>query len=474
MERIFVNGQFADSTAEKSKVIVNPATEEEIAEIPLCGEKDVEQAVAAARKAFFSWGATTPAERSALLLKIADRVEQHLESLALIESQNVGKPLEVARFDVCAFVDNLRFFAGAARTLQGLSCGEYMEGHTSMIRREPVGVVGSITPWNYPLLMAGWKIGPALAAGNTVVLKPSELTPLSALKLAELTADLLPPGVLNVVTGLGEEAGAALARHPGVHMISLTGSVRAGKAVAREASAALKKVHLELGGKAPVVIFDDADLDEAVNGIRLAGFSNSGQDCTAAARIYVEKGSYEALLDKLAAAAQSIVVGDPLTEGTEMGPLVSQEHLERVAGFVERARSKPQVQVLAGGERLEGRGFFYKPTVLAGVSQSDEIIREEVFGPVVTVMPFASEDEAMELANDCQYALSTSVWTQNTSRAMKFVKQLQYGTVWVNTHFLLTSEMPHGGFKNSGYGKDQSIYAVEEYTEIKHAMIRFA
>ncbi|RST77300.1 gamma-aminobutyraldehyde dehydrogenase [Siminovitchia acidinfaciens] len=471
--KIYINGEWTESIEGQYGNVVNPATEEIIADIPLCGEGDVDKAVEAAGNAFKTWKDTTPKERSLVLLKLAEAVEENIDRFALLESKNVGKPVDVAKSDVNGFIDILRFYSGAARNLQGLSTGEYLENHTSMIRREPVGVVASITPWNYPLAMAGWKIGPALAAGNTVVLKPSELTPLTTLLLAEISDGILPPGVLNVVTGYGEIVGAALSKHKKVQMISLTGSVRAGMAVAREAAQTLKKVHLELGGKAPVLIFDDADISKAAAGIKTGAFYNSGQDCTAATRLYVSEKIYDQFIDELVSSVQNINVGDPMEPGVEMGPLVSKAHRERVHGFVERAKKNLNVQVLTGGEELNQRGFYYKPTVITGVKQSDEIVQEEVFGPIITVIPFSNDEEAIEKANDCKYGLAASVWTSSIDRAMNMTKQLDFGAVWTNTHLSIVSEMPHGGSKFSGYGNDQSIYSLEEYTNIKHAMIKF-
>ncbi|MFD1707173.1 gamma-aminobutyraldehyde dehydrogenase [Siminovitchia sediminis] len=471
--KVYIDGKWTESIGSEYGKVINPAAEEVMAEISLCGEADVDKAVEAAGNAFKTWKNTTPKERSLILLTLADAVEENIDRFALLESQNVGKPIAAAKSDVQGFIDILRFYAGAARNLQGLSTGEYLENHTSMIRREPVGVVASITPWNYPLAMAGWKIGPALAAGNTVVLKPSELTPLTTLLLAEISEGILPPGVLNVITGYGEVAGAALSAHQKVHMISLTGSVRAGMSVAREAAQTLKKVHLELGGKAPVLIFDDADISKAAAGIKTGGFYNSGQDCTAAARVYVSEKIYDQFLEELVTTVRNIKVGDPMEPGVEMGPLVSKAHRDRVHGFVERAKKNPGVQVLTGGEKINQRGFYYKPTIITGVKQSDEIVQEEVFGPVVTVIPFSDDKEAIEMANDCNYALAASVWTKNIDRAMDMTKQLEFGAVWTNTHLTIVSEMPHGGSKLSGYGNDQSIYSLEEYTNIKHAMVKF-
>lgn len=468
----FIDGETIKDSNHEYSNIINPATEEVIANVQVCTKVEVDRAVQAAEKAFTSWGSTTPLERSEKLHRLADVVQENVEQFAQLESENSGKPIENARGDVEYFIDNIRFFAGAARHLQGLSAGEYVENHTSMIRREPVGVVASITPWNYPLMMTGWKIGPALAAGNTVVLKPSELTPLTTLLLAQLSSEVLPQGVFNVVTGFGSTVGASLAKHPNVQMISLTGSVRAGQSVAKDAAGTLKKVHLELGGKAPVIIFDDADLDEVVNGVKLAGFYNSGQDCTAATRLYVSEKIYDSLLAKLIPAVKTIKVGDPSDEETEVGPLISEEHLQRVDRFVQRALNNPNAEILAGGKRIGEKGYFYEPTVIVGVDQKDEIIQEEVFGPVITVMPFKTDEEALQLANDCKYGLSASVWTKNIDRAMQFSKKLQFGAVWTNTHLTVSSEVPHGGFKMSGYGNDQSIYSLEEYTEIKHVMVK--
>ena len=466
----FVGGEWVDAAEGGTAEILNPATGETIAEVPEGTQADVDRAVEAAEKAFPAWRESTPAERAEVLLKLADVIDEHAEELAELESRNVGKPLAAARDEMPVCSDNIRFFAGAARILEGRSTGEYMEGYTSWIRREPIGVVGQIAPWNYPLMMAVWKFAPALAAGNTSVLKPSEQTPLSTLRFAQLAAEVIPAGVLNVITGDGEPVGAGIVRHPGVRMVSLTGDVATGKEVARAAAETLKRVHLELGGKAPVIVFDDADPAQVAEAIKVAGYWNSGQDCTAASRVVAGPKIYDKLLEELVPAVESLQVGDP-AEGDEieMGPVISMAQQERVLGFLDRAKG---ANVLTGGGTNGDHGFFVKPTVVVDVDQTDEIVQREVFGPVVTVQRFADDDEALAWANDVPYGLAASVFTRDIGRALNASRKLDFGTVWINDHIPLVSEMPHGGFKQSGYGKDLSAYSLEDYTRVKHVMAK--
>lgn len=467
---LFIDGKWVEPALGETQMDVNPATGEETAKIAMASKEDVDRAVETAQKAYDDvWADTPPKERSAMLLKLADLIDENADELARLESIDVGKPISVSSADIPFISDNLRFFAGAARCPEGKSTDEYERGFTSMIRREPLGVTVGICPWNYPLMMMAWKIGPALAAGNTSIIKPAQLTPLTALKLAELAADVFPPGVLSVLTGRGSEIGDALTRHPLVRLVSVTGDTATGKIIAAACAESVKRCHLELGGKAPVVVFDDADLDKLIETLRFAGYTNTGQDCTASCRVVAGSGIYDDVLSALVPAVESLKVGDITDPETEVGPLVSEKQRESVAGFVDRARTEGG-EVLTGGEPIAGPGSFYRPTVIAGVGQKSEIVQREVFGPVVTVQRFSDEDEAVAWANDVEYGLASSVWSKDGARALRVARKLQFGAVWINTHFMITPEMPHGGYKSSGYGKDMSMYSLEDYTQIKHVM----
>jgi 1-pyrroline dehydrogenase len=466
----FIGGDFVDAADGRTADVINPANDQVIANVPASSQEDVNRAVDAAAKAFQTWKKTTPQDRSLLMLKVADALEANADKLGRLESANAGKPVGAAIDEIGVCADLFRFFAGASRVMDGLAANEFVAGHTSIIRRDPIGVVASIAPWNYPLYMASWKLGPALATGNTVVLKPSARTPLSALAFAELLSEIFPAGVVNVLSGSGADIGDALVTHPTVRMVSITGDTVTGKRIARLAADSVKRLHLELGGKAPVIVFDDADVDLAAETLRMAGYWNSGQDCTAATRVLAGPKVYDDFVSALSDQVRTIKWGDPADgDDIEMGSLIAQAQAEKVQGMVDRARAGAEVVV--GGERPDRAGSYYTPTVIAGPDQKSEIIQDEIFGPVVTVQRFSDEDQAVAWANDTPFGLASSIFTSDIGKAMRVAKALEFGHVWINEHFTLASETPHGGVKQSGWGKDGSKYALEDYTFVKHVMI---